>query len=101
MLDANQPWSEISVHGCFGVEIMLSSAHMQEISKHFGENKMMEDALHRYYQRFGEKYPLIVSDTKSDEEIIARMEARSIDFQIAIMGVCKISCDNNDFLLLR
>ncbi len=34
---------------------------------------MMEDALRRYYQRFGENYPLIVSDTKSDEEIIARM----------------------------
>ena len=73
MLDANQPWSEISVHGCFGAEIMLSSAHTQEISKHFGENKMMEDALRRYYQRFGENYPLIVSDTKSDEEIIARI----------------------------
>lgn len=34
---------------------------------------MMEDALRRYYQRFGENYPLIVSDTKSDEEIIARI----------------------------
>ena len=61
-LDANQPWSEISVHGCFGVEIMLSSAHMQEISKHFGENKMMEDALRRYYQRFGESLRLITDD---------------------------------------
>lgn len=34
---------------------------------------MMEDALRRYYQRFGKNYPLIVSDTKSDEEIIARI----------------------------
>ena len=40
--------------------------------------------------------PAAEENYNSVEEIIARMKARSIEFQIAIMGACKISCDNND-----
>jgi hypothetical protein len=33
----------------------------------------MEEALERYYQKFGENYPLMIADTKTDEEIIERI----------------------------
>lgn len=33
----------------------------------------MEEALNRYYQHFGERYPLMIADTKTDEEIIKRI----------------------------
>lgn len=33
----------------------------------------MEKALERYYQQFGENYPLMIADTKTDEEIIERI----------------------------
>lgn len=34
---------------------------------------MMEAALTRYYQHFGENYPLMIVGTKSDEEVIERI----------------------------
>ena len=33
----------------------------------------MEDALKRYYQYFGENYPLMIVGCKTDEEIIDRI----------------------------
>lgn len=33
----------------------------------------MEEALKKYYQYFGENYPLIITGGKSDEEIIKRI----------------------------
>ena len=33
----------------------------------------MEEALKRYYQHFGENYPLIIVEYKTDEEIIDRI----------------------------
>lgn len=33
----------------------------------------MEEALNRYYQHFGESYPLMITDTKTDEEISERI----------------------------
>lgn len=33
----------------------------------------MEEALERYYQQFGENYPLVIVGTKTNEEIIERI----------------------------
>lgn len=33
----------------------------------------MEEALERYYQHFGENYPLLITGTRTDEEIIDRI----------------------------
>lgn len=33
----------------------------------------MEEALERYYQQFGDNYPLMIFGTKTDEEIIERI----------------------------
>ncbi len=33
----------------------------------------MDEALRRYYQHFGENYPLMIAGTKTDEEIIERI----------------------------
>lgn len=33
----------------------------------------MEVALERYYQHFGESYPLLITSTRTDEEVIDRI----------------------------
>ena len=33
----------------------------------------MEEALKRYYKHFGTNFPLMIAGTKTDEEIIARI----------------------------
>lgn len=33
----------------------------------------MEKALDRYFEHFGENYPLMIADTKTEEEIIDRI----------------------------
>lgn len=45
--------------------------------------------------KYGET-PAAEKDYSSVEEIIAEMRDRSLDFQIALMGACKISFENND-----
>lgn len=34
----------------------------------------MDEALKRYYNHFGENYPLMIAGTKTDEEIIKRID---------------------------
>lgn len=43
------------------------------IQKGFECYQMMEEALKRYYQHFKEDYPLMISGTKTEKEIIERI----------------------------
>lgn len=45
--------------------------------------------------KYGET-PAAEEDYSGVEELIAKMRDRSLDFQIALMGACKVAWENND-----